>query len=128
MAVVCGANVILSPDIAITLSNLHMLSMDGLSKSFAEGTTGYGRGEGIATLVLKRVDDALRDGDIIRAVIRGSGVNQDGRTKGITVPNSEAQADLIEAVYSSAGLDPSTTGYFEAHVSNMIDIFLHSSC
>jgi acyl transferase domain-containing protein len=119
MAVVCGANVILSPDIALTLANLHMLSMDGLSRSFAEGTTGYGRGEGIASLILKRVDDALRDGDTIRAVIRGSGVNQDGHTKGITVPNSEAQADLIEAVYSSAGLDPLTTGFFEAHVSSV---------
>nr|P9WET8.1 RecName: Full=Highly reducing polyketide synthase Preu1; AltName: Full=biosynthesis protein Preu1 [Preussia isomera]UNY67713.1 polyketide synthase Preu1 [Preussia isomera] len=115
MAVVCGANVILSPDIALTLSNLHMLSMDGLSRSFAEGTTGYGRGEGIASLILKRVEDALRDGDPIRAVIRGSGVNQDGHTKGITVPSSEAQADLIQTVYSSAGLDPSETGYFEAH-------------
>lgn len=126
MAVVCGANVILSPDIALTLSNLHMLSMDGLSRSFAEGTTGYGRGEGIAALILKRVDDALRDGDPIRAVIRGSGVNHDGHTKGITLPNSEAQADLIEAVYSSVGLDPSTTGYFEAHVSSTNVLLLHS--
>ncbi|KAH7092025.1 putative polyketide synthase [Paraphoma chrysanthemicola] len=115
MAVVCGANVILSPDIALTLSNLHMLSTDGLSRSFAEGTTGYGRGEGISSLILKRVDDALRDGDPIRAVVRGSGVNQDGHTKGITLPNSEAQADLINTVYSSAGLESSDTGYFEAH-------------
>lgn len=118
MAVVCGANVILSPDIALTLSNLHMLSTDGLSRSFAEGTTGYGRGEGISSLILKRVDDALRDGDTIRAVVRGSGVNQDGHTKGITLPNSEAQSDLINTVYSSAGLNSSDTGYFEAHVSS----------
>jgi zearalenone synthase (highly reducing iterative type I polyketide synthase) len=93
-----------------------MLSMDGLSKSFAEGTTGYGRGEGIAGLILKRFDDAIRDGDPVRAIIRGSGVNQDGHTKGITLPNSDAQAELISRVYASANIDPSTTGYFEAHV------------
>ena len=122
MAVVCGANIILSPDIALTLANLHMLSMDGLSRSFADGTTGYGRGEGISTLVLKRYEDALLDGDPIRAVIRGTGVNQDGHTRGITVPNSEAQASLIDSVYTSAGLDPSATGYFEAHVSIALTI------
>jgi acyl transferase domain-containing protein len=99
------------------LSNLHMTSKDGLSRSFADGTTGYGRGEGIATLILKPLADALRDGDPIRAVIRGTGVNQDGHTTGITLPNSEAQADLIRSTYDSAGLDFSHTGYFEAHVS-----------
>jgi acyl transferase domain-containing protein len=117
IAVVSGANLILSPDLAMWLSNLHMTSKDGLSRSFADGTTGYGRGEGIATLILKPLTDALRDGDAIRAVIRGTGVNQDGHTTGITVPNSAAQADLIRSTYRSAGLDFSQTGYFEAHVS-----------
>lgn len=63
----------------------------------------------------------------IRAVIRGSGVNQDGHTKGITLPNSEAQADLIKQVYSSAGLDPLDTGYFEAHVSGTIESIFSAS-
>jgi acyl transferase domain-containing protein len=117
MAVVCGANLILSPDLAMWLSNLHMTSKDGLSRSFADGTTGYGRGEGIASLILKPLADALRDGDAIRTIIRGTGVNQDGHTTGITVPNSLAQADLIRSTYQSAGLDFSQTGYFEAHVN-----------
>jgi zearalenone synthase (highly reducing iterative type I polyketide synthase) len=117
LAVVSGANLILSPDLALWLSNLHMLAKDGLSRSFADGTSGYGRGEGIATLILKSLDDALRDGDTIRAVVRGTGVNQDGHTSGITVPNSDAQADLIRSTYRSAGLDLSQTPYFEAHVS-----------
>jgi zearalenone synthase (highly reducing iterative type I polyketide synthase) len=118
VAVVSGANLILSPDLAMFLSNLHMLSKDGLSRSFAEGVTGYGRGEGIATVVLKPLADALRDGDSVRAVIRGTGVNQDGHTTGITLPNSDAQASLIRSTYRSAGLDFSKTAYFEAHVGS----------
>ena len=120
VAVVSGANLILSPDLAMWLSNLHMISKDGLSRSFAEGASGYGRGEGIATVILKLLPDALRDGDTVRAVIRGTGVNQDGHTTGITLPNSDAQADLIRSTYRSAGLDLSHTPYFEAHVSILL--------
>lgn len=116
MALVCGANLLLSPDLGVFLSNLHMLSHEGKSRAFADGVSGYGRGEGIASVVLKPLADALRDGDAIRAVIRGSGVNQDGHTKGITVPSSEAQANLIRTTYRNAGLDFSETSFFEAHV------------
>ncbi|KAK5055284.1 hypothetical protein LTR84_013034 [Exophiala bonariae] len=115
IAIVSGANLILSPDLAIFLSNLHMLSKEGLSRSFADGTTGYGRGEGIATVILKPLKDAIQDQDNIRAVIRGTGVNQDGHTTGITLPNSDAQAELITSTYRAAGLEFSDTGYFEAH-------------
>ncbi|KAJ5091914.1 polyketide synthase [Penicillium alfredii] len=115
VAVVCGANLLLSPDLGLWLSNLHMTSKDGLSRSFAEGVTGYGRGEGIASVILKPLSDALRDGDTIRSVIRGTGVNQDGHTAGITLPNSDAQMDLINATYKAAGLDFADTSYFEAH-------------
>ena len=117
MAVVSGTNLILSPDLGIWLSNMNMLSPSGFSKSFSDDAKGYGRGEGIATVILKSVPDAVRAGDTIRAIIRGTGVNQDGHTTGITVPNSNAQADLIRKTYLSAGLDPSETTYFEAHVS-----------
>lgn len=116
IAVVSGANLILGPDLALWLSNLHMLSSSGLSESFSDDAKGYGRGEGIATVILKSVSDAIRDGDTIRAVIRGTGVNQDGHTTGITLPNSDAQADLIRSTYRNAGLDFSETPYFEAHV------------
>ena len=117
VAVVCGANLLLSPDLGIWLSNLQMASKDGLSRAFAEGVTGYGRGEGIASVILKPLSDALRDGDAIRSVIRGTGVNQDGHTAGITLPNSKAQAELIRSTYREAKLDFADTFYFEAHVS-----------
>ncbi len=66
-------------------------------------------------MIIKRLDDALRDGDPIRAIIRGSAVNQDGKTETITAPSEQAQADLIRLCYQRAGLDLSETTYFEAH-------------
>ncbi|KAI9879283.1 MAG: hypothetical protein M1830_009013 [Pleopsidium flavum] len=94
---------------------LRLLSPAGKSYAFDSRASGYGRGEGSATVILKRLDDALRDGDPIRAVIRGSGLNQDGKTETITTPSQEAQEELIRACYRKAGLDPSHTAYFEAH-------------
>lgn len=117
MAMVGGSNLILSPEMFMFFSSLNFLSKDGLSKSFDASGDGYGRDEGVAALVLKRVDHAIRDGDSIRAVIRGTGVNQDGKTKGITLPSAEAQAALIRSMYQSAGLNMNDTHYFEAHVS-----------
>lgn len=115
--IVCGANLIFGPDLPMWMSNLNMLSKDGLSKAFDASADGYGRGEGIACVVIKRLDDALNDGNTIRAVVRATGTNQDGRTTGITVPSTDAQAELIRSTYASAGLDYSKTRYFEAHVS-----------
>lgn len=83
--------------------------------SFDQRANGYARGEGVGVLVIKHVDDAIRDNDCIRAVIRATGVNQDGKTPGITLPSSEAQASLIRSTYESAMLDPRDTAYFEAH-------------
>jgi acyl transferase domain-containing protein len=110
---------ILNPDLGISLSNLRMLANDGLSKAFDSHANGYGRGEGIASIILKPLCDAIRDGNCVRAVIRGTGVNQDGRTPGITLPNSQAQEDLIRSTYLRAGLDFSQTDYFEAHVRSL---------
>lgn len=97
-----------------------MLNDDGKSYSFDERGSGYGRGEGVATLVLKRLDDALQDGDPIRAVIRNTGVNQDGKTNGITYPSAESQETLTRAVYHQVGLDPKETAYVEAHGTGTI--------
>ena len=72
-------------------------------------------GEGCGVIILKRLDDAVRDGDTIRAVIRGSGVNSDGWTQGVTMPSSEAQAALIQYVYESQRLDYDSTQYVEFH-------------
>ena len=93
-----------------------MLSPEGRSYAFDHrATSGYGRGEGVGVIILKFMRQALKDGDNIRAVIRASGMNQDGRTAGITMPNGQAQADLIRKVYARSGLDPLDTGYVEAH-------------
>lgn len=91
------------------------LSPDGKCYSFDHRANGYARGEGVGSLVVKRLSDAIRDGNTIRAVIRGSGVNQDGRTAGITLPSASAQEDLIRNVYAAAGLDPKDTRMLEAH-------------
>lgn len=92
-----------------------MLNDDGKSYSFDERGDGYGREEGIATLVLKRLDDAIADGDLIRAIIRNSGINHDGKTNGISYPSPEAQQELTELIYAEAGLDPREIDYVEAH-------------
>ncbi|KAI9642743.1 hypothetical protein NHQ30_008474 [Ciborinia camelliae] len=88
---------------------------DGISHSFDARANGYARGEAIAGIVLKPLSTALRDGDTIRAVVRGSGVNQDGKTPGITMPSGEAQASLIRETYAAAGLLLDSTMYFESH-------------
>lgn len=90
-------------------------SEEGKCYSFDSRGTGYGRGEGAAMVVLKRLDDAIHDGDSIRAIIRNSGVNQDGKTKGIMVPSSAAQRSLIESVYQQVRLEPMDTPFVEAH-------------
>lgn len=93
-----------------------LLSPDGRCYAFDDrATSGFGRGEGSACIILKPLEAALRDGDPIRSIIRNSGVNQDGKTAGITMPNGEAQASLIQSVYGAAGLDPLQTDYVEAH-------------
>ena len=97
------------------LNNLSFLNPSGHSRSFDEDAAGYGRGEGCGVIVMKRLDKALADGDAIRAVIRGSGVNSDGWTQGVTMPSMEAQASLIKYVYESNGLDYGATQYVEAH-------------
>jgi zearalenone synthase (highly reducing iterative type I polyketide synthase) len=118
VAVAAGTNLMLSPDLPAWMSNMNFLSPDGKCKSFDASADGYGRGEGVALVVLKDLRDAVRDGDNIRAVIRATGVNQDGHTSGITLPNSDAQIDLIRTTYERAGLAYEDTGYFEAHVSS----------
>jgi acyl transferase domain-containing protein len=110
-----GANVILSPQMMTSQSSLGFLSSDGRCKAFDEQADGYARGEGAGFFLLKPLNAALADGNAIRAVIRGTGVNQDGRTPGITVPSAEAQERLIRSVYDQACLDPVQTPFVEAH-------------
>lgn len=106
---------ILMPNAARALTQMQFLSPDGRCYSFDDRGNGYGRGEGFVSLLIKPVAAAVRDGDCIRAVVRASASNQNGRTPGITMPSTEAQALLIRSAYQAAGLDFDTTGYFEAH-------------
>ncbi|KAF2138629.1 uncharacterized protein K452DRAFT_234185 [Aplosporella prunicola CBS 121167] len=119
VAIAAGANLILGPEPFIGESKLKMLSPDGRSKMWDVDANGYARGDGIAAVVLKPLSAALKDGDHIECLIRETGVNQDGRTKGITMPSQIAQADLIRSTYAKAGLDPENPAercqYFEAH-------------
>jgi acyl transferase domain-containing protein len=92
--------------------------LNDAGKTFAfdhRAISGFARGEGAGSIVLKPLNAAIRDGDVIRAVIHNSGVNQDGKTNGITVPNGRAQSDLIKQVYAKAGLDPAECGFSECH-------------
>ncbi|KAL8664985.1 MAG: hypothetical protein Q9168_007795 [Polycauliona sp. 1 TL-2023] len=99
----------------IGLSMLRLFSEEGRSYTYDSRATGYGRGEGVVSVILKPLSTAIRDGDNVRAIIRNTGVNQDGKTAGITHPSCDAQARLIKSVYDAAGLDPRETDYVEAH-------------
>jgi acyl transferase domain-containing protein len=114
-AIVGGVNIILNPHQMGSLASMRFFSPDGKSYSFDSRGNGYGRGEGVACVLLKRLDQAIKDGDTIRAIIRNTGVNQDGKTQGITMPSAQQQAALIKSTYEAVGLDPSETSYVEAH-------------
>ncbi|KAF4502344.1 Nonribosomal peptide synthetase 14 [Fusarium agapanthi] len=105
IAIAAGANLILAPGMFIKESSLRMLSPTGSSKMWDAAADGYARGEGIAAIVMKPLSAALRDGDQIECVIRGTAVNQDGKTAGLTMPSNIAQAQLIRDTYARAGLD-----------------------
>ncbi|PYH41102.1 beta-ketoacyl [acyl carrier protein] synthase domain-containing protein [Aspergillus saccharolyticus JOP 1030-1] len=115
MAVVGGSNLLLNPDTFILQSNLSLLSPEGRCFAFDARATGYGRGEGIASIVIKPLTAAIRDGDPIRAVIRNSAANQDGKTATLTSPSQEAQEILMRGCYEMAGLNPHDTTFVEAH-------------
>jgi acyl transferase domain-containing protein len=115
MALVGGTNAIISPAVLRTLASMRFLSPTGRCHSYDQSADGYARGEGVGMLLLKRLSDAIASGDTVRAVIRASGLNQDGNTPGLTVPSATAQAALIRQCYEEAGLSMDETVYFEGH-------------
>ncbi|MEW2356584.1 SDR family NAD(P)-dependent oxidoreductase [Spirillospora sp. NPDC029432] len=115
VALAGGVNVLLSPTITMTFDQAGGTSADGHCKAFDASADGMVRAEGCGAVVLKRLSDALRDGDRVLAVVRGSGVNSDGRSNGLVAPNSDAQKSLLREVYSTAGIDPHEVDYVEAH-------------
>ncbi|ABM13927.1 beta-ketoacyl synthase [Mycolicibacterium vanbaalenii PYR-1] len=114
-ALAAGVNLILSPDNNIACSRWGMLAPDGKCKTFDADADGYVRSEGAGVVVLKRLTDALRDGDRVLAVVRGSAVNQDGASSGQTVPNGPAQQELMRKALETSRLEPSDIDYIEAH-------------
>lgn len=115
LALAGGVNVLLSPATSIATSRARMLSPDGRCKTFDAAADGYVRGEGCGVVVLKRLSDAMRDGDRVQAVIRGSAVNQDGASSGLTVPNGGAQQRVLTAALTRAGIAGHDVDYLEAH-------------
>ncbi|KAL4890686.1 hypothetical protein BDV59DRAFT_194827 [Aspergillus ambiguus] len=115
MAVVSGVNAIGYLHHMIGMSYSGFVGSEGKCFAFDHRAGGYARGEGVGTVIVKRLSDAVSEGDTIRAVIRGTGLNHDGRTPGITYPSLSSQEELIRKVYHSAGLDTSDTCYIESH-------------
>ncbi|MEO0820505.1 MAG: type I polyketide synthase, partial [Pseudomonadota bacterium] len=110
-----GVTMTLSASGSIVTSRARMMSFDGRCKTFDAAADGYVRGEGCAMLAMKRLSDAERDGDRIVAVIRGTAINQDGRSTGMTAPNGRAQTAVLRAALDDAGLTPRDVNYIEAH-------------
>ncbi|KAL8387382.1 hypothetical protein RB595_009943 [Gaeumannomyces hyphopodioides] len=114
-AIAGGVGLMLTPNTIHPMTSLGFLSAEGKSFAFDSRADGYGRGEGAGIVILRRLEDALAQNDTIRAVIRSTASNQDGRTPGITLPNMESQADNIVQAYKKAGLDPRGTAFVECH-------------
>lgn len=115
LALAGGVNVILSPEVNMVFSHARMMAPDGRCKTFDASADGYVRGEGCGVVVLKRLSDAIADGDTIHAVIRGSAVNHDGRSNGLTAPSQLAQQEVIRRALADAGVSHREVGYVEAH-------------
>ncbi|AHH19543.1 polyketide synthase [Nocardia nova SH22a] len=115
VALAGGVNVMLQPETFVLMCKGGFLATDGRCKSFDASADGYGRGEGAGMVVLKKLDDAVRDGDRIYAVVKATGSNQDGRTTAITVPNVDSQEALARTVCERSGLAPDSVTYLEAH-------------
>ena len=115
LALAGGVSIIFTPDWTVAFKKAGMLSKDGRCKTFDASADGYVRGEGCGAVVLKRLSDAIADGDPILAVVRGSCVNQDGRSNGLTAPNGPSQQAVIRGALEDAGVSPHAISYIEAH-------------
>ena len=114
-AIVAGASILLAPGMAITMTAGLPLSPEGSSKTFDASADGYARAEGVSCLYIKRLDEAIRDGNPVSAVIRASATNADGRSCGLTVPNPIAHEALIRQAYQNAGLGFGEIAMVECH-------------
>lgn len=115
LAIAAGVNLMIIPEPTISTSQAQMMSPDGRCKTFDASANGIVRGEGCGVLILKRLEDAVRDQDNVLAVIRGSAVNQDGTSNGLTAPNGPSQQAVIRKALEQANLTPDQISYIEAH-------------
>ncbi|WP_052045881.1 type I polyketide synthase [Candidatus Paracaedibacter symbiosus] len=115
LAIAGAVNLILSPNLSIIFSKAHMLSPEGRCKTFDESADGYVRSEGCGVVILKRMSDALRNGDHILGVIRGTALNQDGASNGFTAPNGLSQTKVIQEALHRSDLTPNDIDYIESH-------------
>lgn len=114
-AVVGGTNLMLSPEVQMATDQMGVLSGTSTCHTFDSTADGYGRAEGIGALYLKRLSDAVRDGDPIRGVVRGTAANANGKTSGMSQPSATGQEAVIRAAYKYAGVGSNETSYFETH-------------
>lgn len=114
-AIVASANLILSPELYVGLAKLGSLSTNGICKAFDENADGYVRGEGCGIVILKRLEDAIKNNDNVLAIIKGSAIKHDGTSNGFTAPNPEAQLAVIKEALSNSGLNAEDISFVEAH-------------
>jgi acyl transferase domain-containing protein/glutamate-1-semialdehyde aminotransferase/acyl-CoA synthetase (AMP-forming)/AMP-acid ligase II len=115
IAIVGGVNLILEPDLSIQFSQANLLSVGGACKTFCDDADGYVRSEGCGVVILKTYQQALKDGDPIQAIIKGSAINQDGQSHSITAPNGVSQERVIKKALKNAGVTAGDISYVEAH-------------
>ena len=115
-AIVAGTSLIMGPSTTAAMTQEGILSPEGSCKPFDAAADGFARAEAVNAVYVKRLSDALRDGNPIRAIIRNTGVNSDGRSQGLMTPHSEAQEALMRKVYSDAQLSPAETGFIEVRL------------
>ncbi|MBU6400060.1 MAG: SDR family NAD(P)-dependent oxidoreductase, partial [Verrucomicrobia bacterium] len=115
LAVAGGVNAVLTPATTLGFVEAGMLCADGRCRTFDAEASGYVRGEGVGAVLLKRLEEAVRDGDVIYGVIRGTAVNHGGRVNSLTAPNPNAQAEVIREALAEAQITPDTIGYIETH-------------
>lgn len=115
IALAGGVSLMLTPEVTVSLSKWGFLAPDGRCKTFDAAADGFVRGEGCGAIVLRRLSDAIRDGDPVLAVIRGTSINQDGRTNTLTAPNGLAQESVVRSALENAGISPAQISYVETH-------------
>lgn len=116
-AIVAGANMIMGPTTTAAMTQEGILSSEGSCKTFDAAADGFARGEAINAVYIKLLDDAIRDNNPIRAIIRNTGTNSDGKSQGLMTPNGAAHERLMRKVYADAGLWPGETAFVEVSMA-----------